>query len=480
MRSKRIDRRDFVRGAATVGAGLMVLPTDRILGANDRINMAVIGTGGRGSGHVRSFHGKKNVAVVAVSDADEKRMARSVSKIKGDTVAQHQDLRKVLDMKDVDAVCIATPNHWHAPCAILACQAGKHVYVEKPVSHCIWEGRKMVEAAKKYKRIVQGGTQQRSCPAPNACGADLRAGTYGKIKWVHCMKLNLRGSIGKVDKPQKVPDEVDYNLWAGPAPMTPVMRKRFHYDWHWQWNWGDGEMGNWCVHYLDDLVNMLDWTEAPTSTVCAGGRFVWDDNGQTPNVQFALMEHKGMNVVAEIRDIRIAKDKKGPGVYMGSRGGNMIMCEDALIKISRGGGKAYTPDGKKKIKDYKGNGGRGHRRNFIDCIRSGKSEDLNTPIESGHLSTLVCHMNNIAWRIGKTASIDQVKAAMKDHEDALNTIESVVKQISANDGDLGKMALGPQLTFDPKTEQFTGENAAAANEYLRYEMRKEFAVPDRI
>jgi predicted dehydrogenase len=473
MSRKTIKRRDFVKGAAAVGAGLLVLPKDQILGANDRVNLAVIGRGGRGGGHIGWFNKVKNTKVVAVCDPDYGRM-------KDKEVAKNQDFRKILEIKDVDAVTIATPNHWHAPMAVFACQAGKHAYVEKPVSHCIWGGRKMVEAARKYKRIVASGTQHRSCPAPRECGKDIRAGKYGKVLWIHCQKLGRRASIGKVTEPQPVPENIDYNLWAGPAPKTPVMRKKFHYDWHWQYNWGDGEMGNWGIHYLDDVRNIMGWEGVPTSVVSAGGRFAWDDNGDTPNMHFALCEYEGVKMVIDIRNLPISKSNKGSATYLKSRGGNIIMCENAVISISRGGGKAYEKDFKTTIKQYKGNAGGGHAANFIDAVRSGKPEDLNAEIEVGHYSTNICHLANIAYKVGKKATVDEVKQSMKDHEDALNTVKAVVEQIQANEGDLKMMALGPKLTYDWKAEKFTGDGCAEANKLVRYDMRKEFAIPDEV
>jgi len=469
--SKSINRRSFVKGAATVGAGLLVLPTDKILGANDTVNLGVIGTGNRGGQLCGWFEKVGGVKIMATSDADKGRMRKGEVK--------HQDFRKMLEMKELDAVVIATPNHWHAPAAILACQAGKHAYVEKPVSHSIWEGRQMVKAARKYKKIVASGTQHRSCPAPREAGKDIRAGKYGKVLWIHSARLGTRGSIGFVKEPQPVPDGIDYNLWCGPAPKTPIMRKKFHYDWHWQYNWGDGEMGNWGIHYLDDVRNIMGWKGALDSVISGGGRFAWNDNGNTPNMHFALFESEGVKMVIDIRNLP-ADGKRGRVTYRGTRGGNVFMCEKAVVKIDRGGGKAYELDGKKVIKQYKGNAGGGHAANFIKAVRSGKSEDLNSEILEGHLSTNICHLANISYRVGKKASVDEAKAAMKDHEDAAYTVKTIIEQIEANKGKLEDLSLGSKLTFDNKTEKFTGDNCAEANKLLRYEMRKEFAVPDEV
>ena len=492
----KITRREFLKGTATAGAALLVScttpngpiadlvtasfapPPRKLYGANEIVNVAVIGCGGKGGGHIKHFDNLKGVKVIAVSDPDMERMENKTKKLKHN-VAKHQDFRKILEMKDVDAVIIATPNHWHAPAAILACQAGKDVYVEKPVAHGIWEGRQMVKAARKYNRIIQAGTQQRSDPYYQELKDDLNSGKYGKIKMVHCLKYRTRNSIKKATQPLQMPDSVDYNLWCGPAPMGPVMREKLHYDWHWQWNWGNGEMGNWGPHAVDDLRNILDWDDVPDRVVGAGGRFIWDDDGETPNMHIALFEHKGFRVVVDIRDLPAKKGVKYSSKYMKSTGHNVIICEGGTIRAGRRGAESKDNSGK-RIKKYNGDGGGGHAQNFIDAVRSGKRSDLNCDIEVGHQSTMMCLMANIAYRVGKQASIDQVKAAMKDHQDALDTIKSTVTQINANEGDLGAMMLGPQLTFDPKKERFTGADAAEANKLLRYEMRKEFAIPEKI
>ena len=472
-----IKRRRFLQGMAGLSAGLM-LPACRIRGANDRVNIAVAGVNGKGKDHVKDFNSLKNVNVIAICDPDTQVMDTCTEHA---PQAQHvQDYRKLLDMKELDALVIATPNHWHAPMAIAACQAGKHVYVEKPVSHCIWEGRQMCAAREKYRRVVQAGTQQLSCPAPTEGGEDIRAGKNGKVKWGHCFKIHDRPSAGKRTEPMAIPSHIDYNLWAGPAPMDPIYRDKLHYDWHWDLRWGDGEMGNWAVHYTSDLCFMLGWTEMPNSVMSAGGRFVWDDAADAPNMLFSMMEHQGIPLTVEIRDLTVSKDSKARATYMGSRGGNIIMCEKALIKMSRGGGEAYTPDGKEILKRYVGNSGAGHRENFIAAIRANDHSKLNAPIEGCHVSSAICHLSNISYRLGRQASPDQIRTRMQDYDDIKRTADEQLKQIQAHGADMGKMILGPKLSFDPKTERFTGSDSSEANALLRYEMRKEFAVPERV
>ena len=472
-------RREFLKKTAIGGTAALAAPSFNVLGANDVVRVAVIGVGGRGASHIKSLRAIEGVEVVAVCDPDASKM----NWVRKDdpNVEQIEDFREVLDRNDIDAITTAAPNHWHAAMTVTGCQAGKHVYVEKPVSHSIWEGRKMVEAARKYDRIVQGGTQQRSCPAPQEVARDLASGMYGKVQWVHCMKLNQRAPIGYVTEPAKVPDGVDYNLWCGPASDDPPMRQKFHYDWHWQWNWGDGEMGNWGVHYTDDLCHIMGWDDKmPTKVRSGGGRFIWKDNGETPNMIFSLMDYEGVPVVVETRNLPYSSERSTHGVYMGSQQGNIIMCEKGIIKLARGGGKSYELDGKTTIKKYSGNSGQGHFDNFINAIRSGKKEDLAAEIASGHVSSGICHLANASYRVGEEASVSEVKEAFSGHEDAANTVESVLSQLEANGASIESMNLGPELTFDPTTEKFTGSFSAEANAFVKTPQREEFAIPEEV
>ena len=477
MKKHVISRRGFLVSAAATGAAFSLFP-GRVLGANEKVNLGIIGQGGKGKAHFADFTKLADtVNIVAVADPDS-------NQLKGvpENVKKFQDFRKLLEMKEVDAVVVVAPDHWHCLAAIMAFQAGKHAYVEKPVSHHIWEGRKMVEAARKYDRIVQAGTQQRSCAAVQECAKDIQSGMYGKVLWAHCSKLESREPIGKVSGPKEPPKTVDYDLWAGPAPKSPIMREKFHYDWHWQWNWGTGEMGNWGVHYLDDLRNLLGWDDVPGNVMAAGNRW-WDDDGETPNMHMCLMEHRGVKVVIDIRNLK--DPASGPAgeqgaVYLKNRGGNYIMCENGYINIARGGGKAFDKEGK-MLKQYKGDGGAMHGANFIDAVRAGSNKTLNCEIEVGHLSTTLCHQANIAYRIGKEATVDQVRENVKNNEDAIHTLESMLKQLDGCKVDLKKkpFILGPKLTYDAKAEQFTGDSAAEANKFVKLPGRAPFVVPEK-
>ena len=488
----RISRRNFLKRSisATAGSCLALSSQSSLMpsarGANNEIRVAVAGIRSRGGAHIKNFQKLDGVKVVALCDPDSKVLGDWVGQFKdkyGSTVTGYADIRELLDRKDIDALVIAAPNHWHSLMTVYACQAGKHVYVEKPVSHSIEEGRKMVNAARKYNRIVQAGMQHRSCPSVQEAARDIKAGKYGKVLWVHCSKLGARATIGKVTTPQPVPANIDYNLWAGPAPMTPVMRKQFHYDWHWQWNWGDGEMANWGIHYIDDFRHILGWDDVPTKMVAVGNRFAWDDNGETPNMHFALFDYDGLPVVVDIRNLPNPKQRGGKSgaLYLGSRGGNYIQCEAGSIRISRGGGWFYDNDGKRAYQ-YKGTGGSGHDQNFIDCLRSGRKQDLAADIEVGHLGTAVCHQANVAWRAGAEASLDEVRESVKSHEDALNTLNAMLEQLDGNGVDPAKdkFVLGPALTYDRKTERFVGANAQKANKYVTCSYREPFVMPKNV
>ncbi|MFC1805798.1 Gfo/Idh/MocA family protein [Planctomycetota bacterium] len=485
MSRSRVSRRKFIGGSVAAGAA-MLLPGRLALGANEEVRVAVVGLGGKGSQHVDEFAKVKGVRVAAVSDIDTVRLTESgaVKKLPG-KVSRHQDFRRILDDKNIDAMVFATPNHWHSLQTILACQAGKDVYVEKPVSHCIWEGRKAIEAARKYQRIVQSGTQQRSDPGVIAAAADIRKGMLGKVQWVHSMWYKRRGPIGKTAKPTAIPDTVDYDLWCGPGPKRPLMRAKLHYDWHWFWDYGNGDMGNLMPHLTDDVRHLLDWDDVPQRVMSVGGRFLWDDDGETPNTHFAVMMRGGLPVVVEFRSLPLSKTKKAAAVYRrfgkGLRFTNIVKCEGGFYTVTRGGGYAYDKDGK-KVKQYDGDGGRGHTGNFIKAVRSRKVGDLNADIERGHYGAIMCHMANISHRVGKAAGVDAIRDRLKGCEEGLETLKQAVKHLGANAVDLAKAkpTLGPWLTYDFKAERFTGDMADAANKLLKNRYRAPFVIPETV
>ncbi|MBL7224352.1 MAG: Gfo/Idh/MocA family oxidoreductase [Candidatus Brocadiae bacterium] len=485
MSRPRLSRREFIGGSVAAGAA-MLLPGRLALGANEELRVAVVGLGGKGSQHVDEFAKIKGVRVAAVSDIDTVRLDGSgaVKKLPG-KVTRHQDFRRILDDKNIDVMVFATPNHWHAMQTILACQAGKDVYVEKPISHSIWEGRKAIEAARKYNRIVQSGTQQRSDPGVIEAAADLKAGKLGKVKWVHSIWYKRRGPIGKTTKPTALADTINYDLWCGPAPKPRLMRARLHYDWHWFWDYGNGDMGNLMTHLTDDVRHLLDWDDVPQRIMSVGGRFGWDDDGETPNTHFAVMMRGGLPVIVGFRSLPFSKTKKATAVYRrfgkGLRFTNLVKCEGGFYTVTRGGGYAYDNDGK-KIKQYDGDGGRGHTANLIKAVRSRKVGDLNADVELGHYSAIMCHMANISHRIGTGATADEIGDRLEGCEEGLETLKQAVKHLGANEIDLAKQkpTLGPWLTYDFKAERFTGDMADKANALVKGTYRAPFVVPDTV
>ena len=313
---RRITRRDFIKNSLTAGI-TMALPFSRVRGATDEIRVAVVGFRGHGRSHINAYLRIPGVRVVALCDADKDILARGVKEFKArnQKVDAYIDVRKLLEDKSIDAVSTATPNHWHALITVWACQAGKDVCVEKPVSHNIFEGRKMVEAARKYNRIVQGDLDLRSNAGLTEAIRYIQRGELGDILVVRGFCYKRRKSLGKVTGPQSPPDSVDYNLWCGPAPMAPLMLKNLHYDWHWVWTTGCGEIGNNGPHQLDVCRWVLNLHGLPERVMSIGGRFGYDDDGETPNTQIAIYDCKPAPIIYEVRGLPAKSDDKNMDVY---------------------------------------------------------------------------------------------------------------------------------------------------------------------
>lgn len=475
-----LNRRQFVKGSLAAGAGLF-LPARRVLGANDDIHVGFIGLGGRGGGLVKQFSGTAGVRVAGLCDPDSQRvdgLKKKYPQAKAST-----DLREILDDDHIDVVVVATCNHWHVLASLWACQAGKDVYVEKPISHNIWEGRKLVEAARKYNRIVQGGTQQRSDPLQAEIKAYLDSGAIGQTRYIRANRYGVRGSIGKRDTPLPIPENVNYNLWCGPAPMKPLFREKFHYDWHWMFDTGNGEMGNWGVHILDDVRNVLkDLCKLPRRCLAGGGRFVWNDAGETPNTHFVFFDTGVVPVVFDLHNLPAKAGAKPADRYLGTGSGYVVHCEGGCYTGRRGGGAAYDKNGK-EIRKFRGDGGRDHAGNFIKAVRSRKREDLNAEIEEIHYSSAWCHLGNVAYRLGREYSRNRARNAMGGFAPWQDVIDGFPTHLEANGLDLNKtdVKLSPVLEIDSKRETFVGSSATPeALALLRQEYREPFVVPDDV
>lgn len=443
-------RRTFLRTTTLALAGV------RVLGANDDVRVAVIGLGNKGKSHVAHFSKLAGVRVVALCDVDSQRLGEQKPKVKAAFCAT--DPRRVLERKDVDAVVIATPNHWHALLAVWACEAGKDVYVEKPVSHNIWEGRQIVRAAARYNRIVQAGTQYRSDPRLREAAEFIRQGHLGKVLWGHVVWYEFRPGIGRKEPHQ--PDWLDYDLYCGPAPLEPLTRPRLHYDWHWFWSTGDGDLGNSGIHAFDVCRFLAGIEGLPTRALSLGGRFGVDDAAETPNTQLTILDHQPALILIENRNLPMKKGMKAMDQQLGIREGVILQCEHGYFAGMRGGGSVFDND-RKRIKQFSGDGGGGHAANFIAAVRSRKTADLNAPIVQGHVSSAVCHLGNISYRLGAGAPLTTAKSVLAESKLANETLARIEQHLAANEVDLNKTPLrvGRQLSVETQREVISDTEA---------------------
>lgn len=484
-----VSRRHFIQRGGAAAAALS-LPTSffirdaRAASPNDQIGLGQIGMGGRGGELNRAFSGHNDVRIVAMADPDRSHVESAADK---SGAKPYIDLRELLDDKDVDAVAISTCNHWHCLAAILAMQAGKDVYVEKPLSHTQWEGRQVVNAARKYDRIVQLGTQQRSDPLQGEAKKFLHEDkALGEILYVQANRLGVRASIGKRDTPLTPPDEVNYDLWLGPAKDEPIYRDQFHYDWHWNFNTGNGEMGNWGVHVLDDVRNVayLDSVTTPKRILAVGGRVVWNDAGETPNVHFVCFDFGSFPTILALSNLTSAPDAKGnweakAGKPMtGPGSGYVVVCEGGYYLGQRGSGKAVDKNGK-EIKRFRGGDMMAiHTRNFLDAVRAHDNSILNAEIAKGHASTGWCNLANVAFKVSGEYSRSGAESILPKLDAWGELLDDMETQLGHFGLDGKSMKMSPVLTHDPKTERFTGAHAEAANAELKREYRAPYVVEE--
>jgi predicted dehydrogenase len=441
--------------------------------SSDLLQLAIVGAGGRGSDHISAFLANPNTEIAYVVDADEQigqQQAIAIGKRQGKTPKFVRDLRQALDDKSVHIVSTATPNHWHALCAIWAMQAGKDVYVEKPISHNVSEGRRIVQVARKLNRVCQTGTQCRSMKGTIDAIDYVRSGKIGDVKLARGLCYKRRGSIGPKGK-YKVPSQVDYNLWAGPARMLPLTRRRFHYDWHWQREWGNGDMGNQGPHQMDIARWGLGQDRLADRVITYGGRLGYEDAGDVANTEVGIFEFGDSTLVFEVRGLE-TDPLRGAGVGVIFYG-----AEGYVVLTSYTGGAAFDPDGK-VLRKF--NGGGDHFGNFVDAVKARDAKLLHAEAQEGHLSCAHSHLANISYYLGKPASIDEIKHSLADwktREDVNETLQRTLKHLAANQVDVSKtpLSLGPILTIDSPNETIIGNAAAAA--MLTREYRAPFIVP---
>ena len=449
--NNKLSRRDFLNrsaksavGLAAAGAVLDSLSPGSVLGANDRINLAVIGIRSRGRGHYREWAKIPNVHVKTLCDVDERLFPKYVDELKtlqGKIPKTEIDLRNVLEDKEIDAVSIATTDHWHALATIWACQAGKHVYVEKPTSHNIWEGRKMIEAARRYQRIVSVGMQNRSSTGVRKAIEFLHAGKLGDVYMAKGLCFKPRDSIGK--KPDgPVPEGLHYDLWLGPASWRPYNPNYVHYNWHWFWDFGCADIGNQGPHQMDIARWGMNKKIHPKKIKCAGGYFAFDSDQETPNTQLATFEYDDGKIIQfEVRGLYTNTED---GITIG----NLFFGTEGWMHLNGNDWKTYfgrknepgpgysSKEAAADPSNLAGAGGSNHFINFIDAIRSNDLLKCNADILEGHMSTVMCHCANISNRLGR------------------------------------------ELTFDSHSEAFV--NDEIANGYLSRDYRYPFVVPDKV
>jgi len=480
---KSLNRRSFIKGTALAAGAFSISARTwaQSQGSNSDIRVAVVGFGGRGTAHIEGYQKLSGVRLAALCDVDETILRKEVNKLdkKDLKVEQFGDIRKLLDRKDIDAISIATPNHWHSLAGIWAIQAGKDVYTEKPVSHNVWEGRKFVEAARKYKKIVQTGTQSRSSRKGIQAAVDwVKAGNLGKIQIARGLCYKPRPSIGKVDGPQPIPAGIDYDLWCGPAEKLPLMRQKLHYDWHWVWNTGNGDLGNQGIHQMDICRWFLGEMELAPSVISAGGRLGYIDDGETANTQIIYQGYEKAPLIFEVRGLPETKGAKGMDKLKGASVGCIIECEGGYVTVPNyTGATAHDKDGKEI---QKWSGSEDHFANFIKAVNSRKVEDLHADILEGHLSSALCHTGNISYRLGKKQKPGEIKDQVKDIKGMSETFDRMVAHLEKNEVDITKdqIALGVPLKIDSKTEKFLGN--AKANEMLTRKYRAPYIVPEQV
>lgn len=467
---------DSMLAAAAVAAAAVpqtVFADEKSTGSpGNKVRVAVLGCRIRGKQHVGELAKVADCEIAYVCDPDRDlaaELAGIVEKNQGKAPSAVQDMRRVFDDQSVDAVFIATPNHWHALAAIWAMQSGKDAYVEKPVSHNISEGRRIAQVARKLNRICQGGTQNRSNMALAEAVEYMKSGKLGDVKLARSIIYGGRGSIGPKGT-YEPPKNVDYDLWVGPAPLGPLTRKNLHYDWHWDWQTGNGELGNNNIHSIDICRWGLGLTGLCRSAISYGGRFGYVDAGQTPNTQVCVFDYGEKTIVSETRGLKTAPFREGfSGGWLfhgteGSIAGNSLFDHDGRL--------VSTFTAKRKSEN--------HFANFINAVRSRKREDLNAEITEGHLSTALCHVGNISWRLGQEATVAEVReqlGKLQVHDNVQETLERTVKHLADNQVDLeaNRLVLGAVLHPDSDKEAFIDN--PAANAFLTREYRHPFVVP---
>ena len=440
----------------------------------EKLGVAVVGVRNRGGAHIAAFTARQDTEILWIVDVD-----RSIGEAKATAIGSQQgrkpkfttDMREAFADPAVDIVSIATPNHWHALASIWAMQHGKDVYVEKPVSHNVSEGRRIVEAARKYNRICQTGTQSRSMSGLREAMQYLHEGKLGQLTLARGLCYKPRPSIGPRGS-HPVPETIDYDIWLGPAPNAPVTRSQFHYDWHWQWPYGNGDLGNQGVHQMDVARWGLGLPALSTSVLSYGGRFGYEDAGDTPNTQVVIHDYGDKTIIFEVRGLSTKAYKGAPigVIFEGSEGYMAVAAYDAAVFDKQG----------EVVRQYSGGNDAAHYDNFVTSVRSRKSAELNADILDGHISSALCHLGNTSYRLGDQVSVDEARlrlSSLKASDSIAETFDRTCRHLVDNHVDTKqvKLQFGSSLRFDPVHERFIDDPAADA--FLTREYRAPYIVP---
>jgi hypothetical protein len=472
-------RRVFLKSSLAAGAAFTIAGTKasgKVRGANDVIRVGVCGLNGRGGSHINDLLRIKGVEITYLIDPDLRTHGSRVNEIQsagGSTPRTVQDVRQALDDPNLDAITVATPNHWHSLITIWACDAGKDVYVEKPCSHNVREGRIAVEMARAKQSIVQHGTQSRSDAGWAGAVEFIKSGKAGKLLVARGLCYKPRGSIG-FQKPETPPGELDFNLWLGPAPEQPFHKNLVHYNWHWFWDTGNGDIGNQGVHQMDIARWGIPGATLPKSVISLGGRFGYEDQGQTANTQICICDYGDTQLVFEVRGLKTDK-------FHGEAVGNIFHCEGGLVSNGK-----FLPKGSDKPEPIasasRGPGATGnHFDNFITAVRSRNQAELNADILEGHYSSAVGHLANVSMRLGEETPFNPRTKAFGDDKEAYETLARMEEHLAGTNGlalDGLKYRLGRKLMIDAAAEKVVGDDEA--NRLLTREYRKPFVVPDKV
>jgi len=486
-----ISRRDFVQQAIVaanaalasgVGANLVLAEEPapkRKVGPNEKIRVAVIGVNGQGGNHLSEWLRNPDVDLVAICDVDPAAYKKNANKFKdlAKPPRHEKDVRKLLEDKNIDAVSIATPNHWHALMAVWAMQAGKDVYVEKPCSHNVTEGRVITQWARKLGRMCQMGVQSRSMSGMRQTLDFIQSGKIGKVSFARAICYRRRDSIGLVDTEAPIPEGLDFNMWAGPSPLVVPKRKRLHYDWHWVFSTGNGDLGNQNPHELDKARWALGKQELPKKVLSLGGRLGYIDNGDVANEQVSIFQWDDALLISDVRGLPLKSD-----VTFGLKGGPFKGAANIWYGTE---GYAVGPNCTSGVAfDYQGNqlgkwsGGeyQAHFANFVKAIKSRNHKDLHLDIEDGHLSSALAHLGNVSYPLGKPAPAGTRPSQFADNKHVTETLVSFEAHLQEAGVDFKatKFFLGQELTIDPKTEL---SSDPAANQLFTREYRKGFELP---